>query len=102
LSATSRILIIVVAPLTVLVACNTKPVPDLVFNARDMSRQQYSQAEAECNLEAEKAAIQAKNSITAGENWRKIFLLCMEAKGARYVGTTEQRRELTPLKGKQL
>ncbi|WP_162559406.1 hypothetical protein [Microvirga sp. 17 mud 1-3] len=49
-----------------------------------------SRANAECNLEAEKAAMRARNSVTAGENWRKIYLLCMESKGARYLGTTDQ------------
>ncbi len=75
---------------TLLVGCNPKSRPDFVFDAQDLSQQQYSRAGAECKLEAEKAAIQAKNSITAGENWRKIFVLCMEAKGARYLGTTDQ------------
>ncbi len=73
-----------------LAACNTKPRPDFVFNTQGMSQQQYRRAEAECNLEAEKTAMQATNSVTAGETWRKIFVLCMEAKGARYVGTTDQ------------
>ena len=34
--------------------------------------------------------MRARNSVTAGENWRKILLLCMEAKGARYLGTTDE------------
>jgi len=70
--------------------CNTTARPDFVFKRQSLSQQQYSRAEAECELEAEKAATQAKNSITAGENWRKIFVLCMEAKGARFLGTTDQ------------
>ena len=79
-----------VFPIVLLTGCNTTARPDFVFKRQGLSQQQYSRAEAECELESEKAAIQAKNSVTAGENWRKIFVLCMEAKGARYLGTTDQ------------
>lgn len=57
---------------------------------QDLSQKQVSLAEAECNLEAEKVAIQASNGVTAAERWEKIFVLCMETKGAKYVGTTDQ------------
>jgi hypothetical protein len=77
-------------PLPVLTACNQRTAPDLIFNAPGLSQQQYSRAEAECNLEGEKAALHARNSVTAGENWRKFFILCMETKGARYIGTADQ------------
>ncbi|AWM87758.1 hypothetical protein C4E04_14130 [Microvirga sp. 17 mud 1-3] len=70
--------------------CNSAPRPDLVFNRNGLSKEDMSRANAECNLEAEKAAMRARNSVTAGENWRKIYLLCMESKGARYLGTTDQ------------
>lgn len=83
-------LLLFVFLLVLLSGCNTTERPDFVFKRQGLSQQQYSRAEAECELEAEKAAIQAKNSVTAGENWRKIFVLCMEAKGARFVGTTNQ------------
>jgi hypothetical protein len=73
-----------------LAGCQATPQPDFVFNRQELSRPQFVQAEAECNLEAEKAAMQATNSVTAGENWRKIYVLCMESKGARYVGMTDQ------------
>jgi hypothetical protein len=76
--------------LALLTGCNTTARPDFVFKRQGLSQQQYPRAEAECELEAEKAAIQARNSVTAGENWRKIFVLCMKAKGARYLGTTDQ------------
>jgi hypothetical protein len=79
-----------VFPLALLTGCNTTARPDFVFKRQSLSQQQYARAEAECELEAEKAAIQAKISVTAGENWRKIFVLCMEAKGARYLVTTDQ------------
>jgi hypothetical protein len=79
-----------VFPLVLLTGCNTTERPDFVFKRQGLSQQQYSRAEAECEFEAEKAAIQAKNSITAGENWRRVFVLCMEAKGARFLGTTDQ------------
>ena len=71
-----------------LAACNPKPQPDFVFNTQDLSQKEVRRADAECRLEAEKAAMRAKNSVTAGENWQTIFILCMEAKGARYLGTT--------------
>ena len=75
-----------------LAACNTKPrtKPDFIFNAQDLTQKQFRQAEAECNLDAEKAAMLASNGITAAERWEKIFILCMEAKGARFVRTADQ------------
>jgi hypothetical protein len=76
--------------LIILAACNTKPRPNFVFSAQGLSDQQFSRAEAECNLEAEKVAMRASNSVTAGEHWRKIHILCMEAKGAKYLGTSDQ------------
>ncbi|WP_425486927.1 hypothetical protein [Microvirga thermotolerans] len=83
-----RVLSVVALPPLTLSGCNTAPRPDLVFNRNGLSAQDMSRANAECNLEAEKAAMQARNSVTAGETWRKIFVLCMESKGARYVGTS--------------
>lgn len=67
----------------------------MVFNAQDQSKKQFSQAEAECDLEAEKVAMQATNGITAGERWRKIFILCMETKGMKYIGTADQVADST-------
>ncbi|MCG7392565.1 hypothetical protein MHY87_06565 [Microvirga sp. ACRRW] len=77
---------------TMLIGCNTKPEtrPNFIFNTQDLNQKQFRQAEAECDLEAEKVAMQASNGITAGERWRKIFILCMEAKGIRFVGTADQ------------
>jgi hypothetical protein len=81
---------VAIVSLLILAACNPKPQPNFVFNEQDLSRKEFFRAEAECHLEAEKAAMRASNSVTAGENWRKIFILCMEAKGARYLGTTDE------------
>ena len=81
---------VAIVSLLILAACNPKPQPNFVFNEQDLSRKEFFRAEAECHLEAEKAAMRAKNSVTAGENWRKIFILCMEAKGAQYRGTTDE------------
>ena len=86
-STTLRILLI--GSFTILAACNRRPQPESVFDLGDLSRKDASRARAECKLEAEKAAMRAKNSVTAGENWQTIFILCMEAKGARYLGTTD-------------
>ena len=86
-SAALRILLI--GSFTILAACNRRPQPESVFDLGDLSRKDASRARAECKLEAEKAAMRAKNSVTAGENWQTIFILCMEAKGARHLGTTD-------------
>jgi hypothetical protein len=81
---------VAIVSLLILAACNPKPQPDFVFNTQDLSQKEVRRADAECRLEAEKAAMRAKNSVTAGENSRKIFILCMEAKGAQYRGTTDE------------
>ena len=75
--------------LAILSACNRKPQPDFVFDTGGLTPKDTSRARAECKLEAEKAAMQAKNSVTAGRSWQTIFILCMEAMGARYLGTTD-------------
>lgn len=79
-----RIPCLALFPLIMLAGCNAKPLPDFIFTRQALSQQEFSRAKAECTLEAEKAAMIASNSITAGENWRKILVLCMEAKGARF------------------
>lgn len=81
---------VAIVSLLIWAACNPKPQPDFVFNTQDLSQKEVRRADAECRLEAEKAAMRAKNSVTAGENSRKIFILCMEAKGAQYRGTTDE------------
>ena len=81
---------VAIVSLLILAACNPKPQPDFVFDTRDLSQKEVRRAEAECHLEAEKAAMRAKYSLTAGENRRKILILCMGAKGARYRGTTDE------------
>ena len=91
-STTVRILLI--GSFTILAACNRRPQPEFVFDLGDLSQKDASRARAECRLEAEKAAMRARNSVTAGENWQTIFILCMEAKGARYLGTTADSSEV--------
>ena len=74
----------------ILTGCNTKPLPDFVFSRQGLTQQEFSRAKAECNLEAEKVAMKASNSITSGEHWRKILVLCMEAKGAKFLRMTDE------------
>lgn len=91
-SAISRLLLI--SPLVLIPACNREKRPDFVFSSNGLTQQQYARAEAECRPEAKKAALLATNSVTAGDTWERIFTLCLQSKGAKYLGTTDGFPEL--------
>ncbi len=50
-----------------------------------ITKEEQTKAEKGCELEAEKAIIPIKIGIIAAEQWRKIYTLCLEAKGAKRI-----------------
>jgi hypothetical protein len=64
--------------------------PDLVFDAGALNDQQFEQAGKECRFEAAKAVAPRKYGDITGDTYRKIFILCLEAKGIKFLGTEDQ------------
>ncbi|MBM1170902.1 hypothetical protein, partial [Microvirga arabica] len=64
--------------------------PDLVFDAGALNDQQFEQAGKECRFEAAKAVAPRKYGDITGDTYRKIFILCLEAKGIKFLGSEDQ------------
>ncbi len=64
--------------------------PNLLFDAGPMTDAQYLKADKECQFEAEKAVTPIRPSPVAGERFRKIYILCVEAKGIKFLGTSDK------------
>jgi hypothetical protein len=61
--------------------------PDLVFDSGKLSEQEWELADKTCEFEAAKAVVAIKISEIRGEEYRKIYILCVESKGIKYLGT---------------
>ena len=74
--------------MTLLAACNAPATKHFRFNT-SATDAQFERMEAECDYEATKSTAAAGLDPFAPWIWRKIFIQCMELKGARYVGSYE-------------
>jgi hypothetical protein len=84
-------LIVAVSILVLLSACNASPrKPDLIFDAGSLTHKQWEQADKECKFEAAKAVAPLKYGDVTGDTYRKIYILCIEAKGVRFLGSEDQ------------
>ncbi|KAB0264800.1 hypothetical protein FEZ63_21530 [Microvirga brassicacearum] len=76
---------------TLLSACVHKArKPDLVFDSGKLSEQEWELADKTCEFEAAKAVIPIKIAEIAGEQFRRIYILCVESKGVKYLGTEDR------------
>ncbi|WP_162419815.1 hypothetical protein [Microvirga brassicacearum] len=57
----------------------------MVFDLGRLSQNEWQQIDKECDFEAEKAVISVKIGEIKAEERQRIFILCAEAKGARFV-----------------
>ncbi|WP_262027650.1 hypothetical protein [Microvirga sp. Mcv34] len=74
-------------------ACNTaSKKPDLIFDAGVLTHKQWGQADKECKFEAAKAVVPLKYGDVTGENYRRIYILCAESKGIKFLGTEGELR----------
>ncbi|GEO17514.1 hypothetical protein MAE02_52100 [Microvirga aerophila] len=64
--------------------------PDLLFDSGSMTDAQWLKARKECLFEAEKAVTPIRPSPVAGERFRKIYILCVESKGIKFLGTSDE------------
>ena len=74
--------------MTLLAACNAPATKHFRFNT-SATDAQFERMEAECDYEATKSTAAARPGSIRALDWRKIFIQCMELKGARYVGSYE-------------
>lgn len=70
--------------------------PRLVFDIGAIKQAHWSQIDKACEYEAAKAVIPIKIGIIATEQYRKLYVLCAESKGAEFVGSTDQVRASAP------
>ena len=76
---------------TLLSACvQTARKPDMVFDSGKLSEQQWELVDKACQFEAEKAVAPLRIRGGAGEDFRKIYILCLESKGVKFLGTADK------------
>jgi hypothetical protein len=73
-----------------LTACSVSRPPNDVFEIGNLSDAQWNRARLECSYEADKAVASQKPGPVRHEDWRGIYLKCLELKGARHLGTADQ------------
>jgi hypothetical protein len=64
--------------------------PDLIFDRGKFTHEQWKLSEKECRFEAAKAVIPVKPAFIANEQFNKILILCLEAKGMTFRGTEDE------------
>jgi hypothetical protein len=64
--------------------------PRLVFDTGTLKKAQWSQVDKTCEYEAAKAIVPIKIGIIATEQYRKLYVLCAESKGAEFIGSTDK------------
>lgn len=81
-----------------LAACVSEPV-SLVFDTSKLSQQEWARMQNECDYEAEKATASAPVNI-AYYRWKRLYIGCIELRGIKYLGTTDDfphlRRNTAP------
>jgi len=72
-------------------ACNApSKKPDLIFDAGSLTHEQWEQADKECKFEAAKAVAPMKYGDVTGDTFRRIYILCAETKGIKFLGTEDK------------
>lgn len=76
-----------------LVGCMSTPPTRSYFKTPGMSSAQWSRIDDECSYEAEKATAAADPMTAVSYTWRRIFVMCTELKGAKFVGRVTMPNE---------
>jgi hypothetical protein len=75
---------------TALVGCVEKRErPQLLFKVGSMKQTEWAQVDKTCEYEVAKAVAPIKIGIIATEQYRKLYILCAESKGATFMGSTD-------------
>jgi hypothetical protein len=75
-------------------ACTLGPPPDDVFDFGSIGTAQREKMQSECDYEAKKAVASQKQRPVRHLDWRNIFLKCLELRGAKHLGTTDDFPDL--------
>jgi hypothetical protein len=70
----------------------SRPRPTLLFQTGHLKASQWSQIDKVCEYEAAKAVIPIKHGLIATEQYRKLYILCAESKGAEFIGTNDEHK----------
>ena len=63
--------------------------PQLLFKVGSLKQTEWEQVDKTCEYEVAKAVAPIKIGIIATEQYRKLYILCAESKGAIFMGSTE-------------
>jgi hypothetical protein len=63
--------------------------PQLLFKVGSLKQTEWEQADKTCEYEVAKAVAPIKIGIIATEQYRKLYILCAESKGATFIGSIE-------------
>ena len=69
--------------------------PQLLFETGSLTQAERLQVDKTCEYEVAKAVAPIKIGIIATEQYRKLYILCVEARGIKFLGTEDEikRRE---------
>lgn len=93
-SGAIRHILIITIPMVLVGGCVAKAKkPDLLFDTGTLTDAQWTQVNKECQFEAEKVIAPIRPfTPTAGEQFREIYILCVETKGVKFLGTSDKVR----------
>jgi hypothetical protein len=77
-----------------LTACMSSKPPSEVYRVPEMSDEQWERTKLECRYEADKAVASQKPGPARHEAWKGIFLTCLDLRGVKYLGTSDQFPQL--------
>lgn len=63
--------------------------PSLVFDTAHLTQAEWERIQHECDYEAQKAIASAPSSL-AFVRWQRLYIACIELRGIKYLGTTDQ------------
>jgi hypothetical protein len=91
IQSTSRLLLCpLLLALAATVGCVEKRArPQLLFKVGSLKQTEWVQVDKTCEYEAAKAVAPIKIGIIATEQYRKPYILCAEARGAIFTGSTD-------------
>jgi hypothetical protein len=87
--AISRSLPIVLLSANLAACVGSQKKQNYLFDLGSLSATQWQKIRAECRFEAAKSVATIKHAIIASEEESKIYILCVESKGVKYLGTED-------------
>jgi hypothetical protein len=70
--------------------------PQLLFETGSLKQSEWKQVDKTCEYEVAKAVAPIKIGIIATEQYRKLYVLCAEARGAVFIGSTDKVKTSGP------